>query len=212
MVYIYDILLNFGKKEIIDFYDWEVNDDIYSIKRIPLFKVNTKKLIDIWSNIVKFDKSFLDKIEYKTVIKNTIVSDKYIFLLTDMKQVLALKLNSDGVVINRSILLPNDEIDVLDFCDKVSEFDINYKVIKNINPDINYLTRKEIKIQDFLIKEIDSLYKNNNYDKISYYYYEYYNEKSSDIDDMYLKLVNSLLNDFNTNWLKIYDLVKLSYN
>lgn len=212
MVYIYDILLNFGKKEIIDFYDWEVSDDIYSIKRIPLFKVNTKKLIDIWSNIVKFDKSFLDKIEYKTVIKNTIVSDKYIFLLTDMKQVLALKLNSDGVVINRSILLPNDEIDVLDFCDKVSEFDINYKVIKNINPDINYLTRKEIKIQEFLIKEIDSLYKNNNYDKISYYYYEYYNEKSSDIDDMYLKLVNSLLNDFNTNWLKIYDLVKLSYN
>lgn len=212
MVYIYDILLNFGKKEIIDFYDWEVSDDIYSIKRIPLFKVNTKKLIDIWSNIVKFDKSFLDKIEYKTVIKNTIVSDKYIFLLTDMKQVLALKLNSDGVVINRSILLPNDEIDVLDFCDKVSEFDINYKVIKNINPNINYLTRKEIKIQEFLIKEIDSLYKNNNYDKISYYYYEYYNEKSSDIDDMYLKLVNSLLNDFNTNWLKIYDLVKLSYN
>ena len=38
MTYIYDILLNF-KDELIEFYDWNKNDNIIHIRKIPLLKI-----------------------------------------------------------------------------------------------------------------------------------------------------------------------------
>ena len=66
MIYIYDILLNFNNERLIDFYEWEVTDDIYDIKRIPLFRVDSKTINDLEFNTVKFNNEFLDKIIYKS--------------------------------------------------------------------------------------------------------------------------------------------------
>lgn len=211
MIYIYDILLNFGKKEIIDFYEWDINDNVSNIKRIPLFRVDSRVLRDVYSNSVRFSSLFLTKIENKTMFKD-LNSCKYLFLLTDMKDVLGIKLDDNGIILSRSILFPNDEIDIIDEAFKTSVSNISYEIIKKEKYNISFLTRKELKIQKFLLKEIDSLYKTYDMDKVSYYYFEYFNRKCIDLNKMYNELVNSLLNDFNSKWLKIYDLVKLSYN
>ena len=43
MNYIYDIYLNFNKTYY-DFYEWNNNDKVMHIKKIPLFKVSTSNL------------------------------------------------------------------------------------------------------------------------------------------------------------------------
>ena len=39
MNYIYDILVNF-KETLYDFYEWNKNDNITHIRKIPLFRIN----------------------------------------------------------------------------------------------------------------------------------------------------------------------------
>ena len=53
MNYIYDIILNF-QKEYYDFYEWNNNDHIYHMRKIPIIKVNNKQLLDIKNNTIKF--------------------------------------------------------------------------------------------------------------------------------------------------------------
>ena len=52
MSYIYDILLNYNK-ELYDFYEWNLDDDICHIRKTPLFKVTTNQLVDIANNDIK---------------------------------------------------------------------------------------------------------------------------------------------------------------
>ena len=42
MNYIYDLLLNFNEN-IYEFYDWNKTDNIKHIKKIPIFKIDSKK-------------------------------------------------------------------------------------------------------------------------------------------------------------------------
>ena len=63
MAYIYDILLNFLDYPY-EFFEWNDNDDIKYIKKVPLFKVKTDILIDILENDIIIDKSFLERILY----------------------------------------------------------------------------------------------------------------------------------------------------
>ena len=65
MNYIYDILLNFNDM-LYDFYDWNVNDNILHIRKIPLIQISKKQLNDIKENEVEFDIEFLEKIKNKT--------------------------------------------------------------------------------------------------------------------------------------------------
>jgi len=212
MIYIYDILLNFNDKRLLDFYEWDLTDNIYDMKRVPLFRVDSKTINDLELYTVKFNSDFLDKISYKSFCKNINTSDKYLFLLTDLSHILAIKLDDEGIIVSRSVLLPNDEIESLELAFKMKEIGISYEILKKEENVFHFLTRREEKIQSFLLKELERLYKTNDIDKISYYYLEYFDSKCLDINKMYRKLIDNLLNNFNDNWLKIYNLVKLSYN
>ena len=67
MNYIYDILLNF-KESFLDFYEWNLDDEIIHIRKIPLFRVSKEKLYDFKNGIVKIDYSFLKYIFNKTEV------------------------------------------------------------------------------------------------------------------------------------------------
>ena len=56
MNYIYDILLNF-KKEFFEFYEWNLNDDIIHIRKIPVFKVRKNQLYDFKNCNLKLNES-----------------------------------------------------------------------------------------------------------------------------------------------------------
>ena len=58
MNYIYDVLLNF-QKEYYDFFDWNQNDNLYHMRKVPIIKVTNLNLKEIKNNIIKFDNNLL---------------------------------------------------------------------------------------------------------------------------------------------------------
>ena len=68
MNYIYDVLVNFNDKEIYEFFEWEKDDNIEHIRRIPIFKVSPKNFIDFKTKKIKVEEEFLNKIKNKTEI------------------------------------------------------------------------------------------------------------------------------------------------
>ena len=50
MIYIYDIILNWTDNDkVYEFFEWEQNDDVDHIKKIPLFKIGK----DVFDKLVK---------------------------------------------------------------------------------------------------------------------------------------------------------------
>ena len=48
MIYTYDILLNWTKNlHLIEFFEWNLEDDLEHIKKIPIFRVSDKVIKDL---------------------------------------------------------------------------------------------------------------------------------------------------------------------
>ena len=105
MNYIYDILLNF-QKEFYEFYEWNTSDEITHIRKIPLIRVSDKELniFKEWS--IRFEKDFIEKIYNKTerFKKVNVVLIPYVFLASNGKEAMALKLGKNGIVTHKSSL------------------------------------------------------------------------------------------------------------
>ena len=65
MRFIYDIVVNF-EKDFFEFYEWEKEDNIVNIKKIPLFLVNNETYKIIKYENVTINSAIVDKIRYKT--------------------------------------------------------------------------------------------------------------------------------------------------
>ena len=115
MSYIYDILLNFDSM-IYDHYEWNLNDNIYHVKKIPLFKVDDFVLDDVIKYNLRFKQDFLNKIKNKTEIYlNKICKPiEYAFIICSGEKVLALKLDSKGKTSRYSKMLISEELDAID--------------------------------------------------------------------------------------------------
>ena len=123
MNYYYDIILNWNENIPYNFYEWNDYDYLELIKKIPLIKIKHKTLVDIWSNNIKINKEFLNNIKDKTLVsgKNSICKIDYACLFTDNKNVIAIEFNNNGESINRSKLLIDDEINVLEVAYSLKE-------------------------------------------------------------------------------------------
>ena len=95
MTYMYDILLNFtDSKRIYDFFEWDCNDEILNIKKISIFKVSKKTLLDIYNYKVKIDDNFLKKIENTAIIyKQSKRKYKYLTILSDGNKAIGICMN-----------------------------------------------------------------------------------------------------------------------
>ena len=62
MNFIYDILLNFNKN-FYEFYDWNREDHIDHIKKIPVFKIPSSDMEMIRMQNIQVSNEFLEKIE-----------------------------------------------------------------------------------------------------------------------------------------------------
>jgi len=210
MNYIYDILVNF-KDKLYDFYDWNVNDDITHIRKIPLFKINTKNLSDIKKNKVKVEKEWLDKIKEKTEVfanRNVSMLD-YACLFSDGMEVLAITFKSNGESLYKSKLLLDEDYEVIEVCERISESNINYEIIKKEEKD-EFKTRKEMEIDGYIKEQIRILNYDENIDKLKYIYYECFNKKINDKK----KILNDINLELNNNWnniaFKLYNFFKLT--
>lgn len=188
---IYDILVNF-KKIPYEFYEWNKEDDVKHVKKMPSIKVSDSALYDIFYNEVKISKNFLDQIKDKTEIffGRTVKKVKYACVIYNDDVALSILLNDNGEIIGKSKLLFDEEEDVLK--EDVPLKEIDYNVIKKTKK-ISGLTRRETKIVLLLSKYLDKIHESKKNDEIKYMYFECFNTMEEDNEKAYENLKNEVL-------------------
>lgn len=208
MNYLYDILLNFNFN-LYDFYEWNIDDNIINIRKIPIVRVDKKIIFDIINSKIKFDKSIFTRIYNKTEIfnKNKIELIKYTFIIACENNILAIKLNDDGLIIAYSRLLLDEENEALDYIVNLEKEELIYSII---SPNrIYFKTREEVEINRFLYREINKLIEKEEYEKLEYIYLEIFNDRK-DIKQIKEKIFLELNKKWDSVYLKLYNLLKFS--
>lgn len=205
MNYIYDVLLNFNN-EYYEFYDWNNDDKLTHIRKIPIFKVTDEVLKNIIFNEVIISEDLVKRIKNKTEVfsKNYIDILEYACLLCNDKKVVAIKCNEKGRIIGKSDLLIDEHNEIIAVLDRYEDYALEYKVI-NSNEVINFRTRKEIKMQRFILKEIDK----QPTSKLEYLLYECNNETCENRDAIIRKIKSNLNSEYIT---EIYEFFKMAAN
>lgn len=190
MNYVYDILTNFNEN-LYEFYDWNLNDNIIHIRKIPAFKVSEKEFLEMKNNIVEFSEEFKETIKNKTEFfqGRGIKILKYAFLITNGVDIIGILIDSK---LKYTSLQIDEELDILDGV-RFKECSIHYTIQCKKEP--TYLkTRKQIQKERQIKEQLSFLAKENNSSKIKYIYYECFNKKESKVQNM-LNLLNNSLDD-----------------
>lgn len=206
MKYIYDILLNFNE-EFYEFYEWDDRDYFDYVKKIAIVKVNKETLNTIKNNKIMVDSDFVNSLHNTCEVytNKSVKLVEYACLFCSNSSVIAVEFNYKGISIMKSDLLIDESLDIIEFCKKMKPVNISLNVISSDNKIL--ITRSELKMLDFMSLEISNIYKNNNYDKLKYIYYECFNEIEEDIHKIY----NILMEYIKTFPINLYNLLMLSY-
>ena len=132
---------------------------------------------------------------------------KYIFIVGDEHECLAIKLNKNGVISQKSSLLPNEQDDVIEILKLQPEIKLNYKIIKQKQIN-NFKTRFEIENEKFIIDELNKIYQQNNFQKLNYLCLECFNKSETNINKAYIKLKQEIKKT-NKNFKKLYNIFKM---
>lgn len=209
MNYIYDVLINWNTI-LYDFYEWETNDEITHIRKIPIIKVNTTTLLDLEHFKVAISDDLLNVLYQQTETftnKNKKTLD-YTSLFSDGETVLAIKFNQKGFSISKSKLLIDEEEEILEIVLRMPETNIPYKIIKKEKQ--SFKTRHEIEREEYLKKQFHKLKKETTDEKIKYLYYECFNEKTEEKDKMLVRLENAFKDNSNQVLNKMEEFFKLT--
>lgn len=210
MNYIYDVILDF-QKEYYDFYEWNKNDNIFHMRKIPILKINKKQFNEIKNNIVQFSEATTKLFNFKTAERfkqNNITKMKYTIIISTENQAMGIKINKNGIIQLKSSLLPDEQDDVIEIIKFQNEAKLEYKIIKN-NKNNNFKTRFEIENENFIYNELDKVYEQKNIQKLNYIYLECFNKQEPNIDLAYKKL-KSEISKTNENFKKIYNIFKMT--
>ena len=208
MNYYYEVNLNFNDVAYY-FYEWNINDKLEKIKKIPVVKVKTKLLKEIIANNFYIDKSFLEYISNKTICNNNFtIKNSCIFC--DTKNAIAIEFDDDGKSIARSYLLLEDENNICDLSYSFKYYDLNIKVINKLK--INNDFRQEENIKRIINKEIYELYEKKDYSKLEYLYYEWFNTIEHNREIVLKRMTEDLEDSIKKVHYKIYNIIKMSYS
>lgn len=210
MNYIYDILLDFNDI-LYDFFDWNEEDKITHIRKIPVFKVSPNNFTEIKNNKVKLGNNFLEKIKDKTEVfeSHKVKIVEYACLISNGLEVFAITFDKKGNSYKYSNLLLDENEEVIEVCERLEETNIDLKLI-NKNNEYLYLTRKDIDIINYIYNEINKLRVSKELDKVKYLYYELFDEKDDNINMMIDRIKGEIENTKSNFYLKIYNFFKLT--
>jgi len=194
------------------FYEWENYDALELIKKIPLYRVNTKTLKDFYLFDVNVSKEFLNSLIDKTIIKNNKLNKtiKYACLLCDTKNSLVVEFNDEGVVSSRSCLLLEDESNIIEFIYNYKESKIDYQK-KGLRLLDNNLRQEEL-IKNVIKVELNTLVANKDMAKLKYLFNEWFGYEENNIDKIKNKISKELDNNYCMEMYNIYEIIKKSYN
>jgi len=210
MSYIYDILVNF-QKDLYDIYDWNTDDNIIHIRKIPLFKVKKNVILNILKNNVKVSTDFLSKIYNKTemFLNKKIVYIDYSCVISDSNEVVVLQFKRNGNIINKSKLLIDENEEVIQCVLSLTLQNIEYKILNPLK-SISFRTRREEKIYDYILQELNRAIKKEETSKLQYLYFECFGKSEKDSNKILEDIIEQLKNEWNNYHIKIYDFFKLT--
>ena len=212
MIYTYDILLNWTKNlHLIEFFEWNLEDDLEHIKKIPIFRVSDKVIKDLLTSKIKIDISFLSKIKNKAegYFHNDIDIIDYAVIVANNKKAIALELNNKGEVLYKSAMLLDEEEEVLDIVEELEKTDLKYEILDSSKEEL-YLTRREKEIKVFLLKELKKITSNKEISKLNYLYEEFFSRENLDFVSKIDELKLEIEKDYNEFHNKLYSLLKLT--
>ena len=212
MIYVYDILLNwFEEKKNIDFFLWDPSDELEHINKIPLIRVSKALMKDLNQHTIVFPIHFLAKIKDKTecYCGGELSKISYACLISDKDSSLAIECNDKGQVIYRSHLLLDEEEEVLEFALELNEEKLEYKKLKK-KDQMLFLTRKEQKNRNYLLKELSKILRQKDEAKLNYLYEEYFEEDNLSFEEKYEKLYKSTVKNFSKMHEEMIKILKLS--
>ena len=201
MNYIYDIYLNLNEV-LYDFYDWNKNDKIIHIKKIPIIKINTELFKKLIYNKVNICQNLLNKIYNKTEIWTVNNKILYCALFTDGSDIIAIEFNNKGNSIRKSQLFIDEEIEILEIISKLNESDIEFKILKK--DKYVFKTRKQIKDENFINHELNNMEQS----KLSYIFFECFGKQENN-RKIILDKIKKISKNSNT-YKNLYDILKLT--
>lgn len=201
MNYIYDIYLNLNET-LYDFFDWNKNDKLIHIKKIPIIKVNEDIIKTLINNNIKINEDLLIQIFNKTEVWNINPKINYCVLFANNTDVIAIEFNKLGKSIKKSFLLIDEELDVLEIVNKLNEKIIEFKIL-NKQKKI-FKTRKQETEDNFITKEL----KNMDDNRLNYIYFECFGRKEKN-KKIILDNIHKLQKDSKT-YKNLYDILKLT--
>ena len=165
MNYIYDIVLNFNSNYY-EFYEWNKNDNIINVRKIPVFKVDNQTYYDFKFNDIIVNNDFLKLIENETSIYlgNT---NKYMCIITNSKEAIGVMFNKKGLIIKKSSLIIDEENEVLELAYDILNIKIDYQ-INRVCKKIRFVSRSEGEKKKKIISSLNHLLKINNYELIKH--------------------------------------------
>lgn len=187
MNYIYDIVLNFNSNYY-EFYEWNKNDNIINIRKIPTFKVDNQTYYDFKFNDITVKNDFLKLIEDETSIYlgNT---NKYMCIITNSKEAIGVMFNKNGLIIKKSSLIIDEENEVLELAYDIENTRIDYQV-NRVCKKMRLVSRSEGEKKKKIINNLNHLFKINNYELIRYIYYDAFLKEEKDVNKIYDELIN----------------------
>ena len=205
MKYVYDIILNFNEN-LYDFFEWNENDNVDYIKKVPIFKVSQTVMRDLVNCKVKIDKKFIQNIKNKCEIymKNSIGNIEYACLFFSDEKIIAIEFNYKGVSIFKSDLLIDESLDIIEYYKKIRTTKLDYMVI--MKDDISFLTRKEENMIRFIEIEFKRIIESNDMDKLKYLYYECFKKLNNNLN----KMIKDLEKYITRSPKELFDVLKLS--
>lgn len=201
MNYIYDIYLNLNEI-LYDFFEWNKNDKVIHIKKIPIFKINKNLFKSIILNKFKVDDNILLEIFSKTELWNIKSKIVYCALFTDGDDIIAVEFDSNGNSIKKSYLFIDEELEVLETINRLKERNLNFTL--NGKEKLIFKTRKQIKEENFIINEL----KNIKEDKLNYIYFECFGKKEKNKNIILKEIKN--ISKSSKIYKNLYDILKLT--
>ena len=206
MTYIYDVTLNFNEV-LYDFFEWNNNDNLIHVRKIPIFKVSNENFLNMLMYEVQLSDDILKKIKDKTDSYGKKTKSFTSCLIRNEDNIISLKFDDNGISKQVSSIIIEEELDILEIRVKLTK-SFEYKTLTKRK--FLTSTRYDSLNRTYLQNQINNLSIDNDREKIKYLYFEYFGKYINDEKTALNKLKKEVIKDNYNNNLK--DFFKLSSN
>ena len=206
MTYIYDVTLNFNEV-LYDFFEWNNNDNLIHVRKIPIFKVSNENFLNMLMYEVQLSDDILKKIKDKTDSYGKKTKSFTSCLIRNEYNIISLKFDDNGISKQVSSIIIEEDLDILEIRVKLTK-SFEYKTLTKRK--FLTSTRYDSVNRTYLQNQINNLSIDNDREKIKYLYFEYFGKYINDEKTALNKLKKEVIKDNYNNNLK--DFFKLSTN